>query len=234
MGNDTLEGREGNDTLDGGGGVDTAMYIGDELGGVTVSLAIAGPQNTIGSGIDTLVSIENLIGTSFNDILTGNAACNVLDGNSGDDTRQGAQVSDFLFGGDGDDVLVVAAADGVVPGEVISGGNGIDTLRLTGGPLASAISANFALLNAQVTGIERVEFATSGAALVNFFTSQLAALPAATFVGSSNVDNVQFIALGPGTYSLAGTAFTFENWDNGQNLIPPVSRISFGHRITSS
>ncbi|MEQ1784195.1 MAG: hypothetical protein ABMA14_22790, partial [Hyphomonadaceae bacterium] len=134
LGNDTLEGREGNDTLDGGGGVDTAMYIGDELGGVTVSLAIAGPQNTIGSGIDTLVSIENLIGTSFNDILTGNAGANVLDGNSGDDTLTGGAGVDSLLGGDGDDVLVVAAADGVVPGEVISGGNGIDTLRLTGGP----------------------------------------------------------------------------------------------------
>ena len=70
----------------------------------------------------------------------------------------------------------------------------------------------FALLNAQVTGIERVESRPGGAALANFFTSQLAALPAATFVGSSNVDNVQFIALGPEPTGLAGTASTFENW----------------------
>jgi serralysin len=53
--------------------------------GVTVSLATAGAQATGGSGSDTLISIENLIGSGFNDSLTGNTANNVLDGGAGSD-----------------------------------------------------------------------------------------------------------------------------------------------------
>jgi Ca2+-binding RTX toxin-like protein len=40
---------------------------------VTVSLAVAGAQNTVGAGSDTLIGIENLTGSSFNDVLTGDA-----------------------------------------------------------------------------------------------------------------------------------------------------------------
>jgi Ca2+-binding RTX toxin-like protein len=40
---------------------------------VTVSLAVAGAQNTVGAGSDTLTGIENLTGSSFNDVLTGDA-----------------------------------------------------------------------------------------------------------------------------------------------------------------
>jgi hypothetical protein len=37
---------------------------------VTVSLLLATPQVTGGSGTDTLANIENLIGSSYNDTLT--------------------------------------------------------------------------------------------------------------------------------------------------------------------
>ena len=61
----------GDDTLDGGGGNgDVAAYL-DATAGVTVSLAISGPQNTVSAGTDTLINIEGLWGSSFNDTLTG-------------------------------------------------------------------------------------------------------------------------------------------------------------------
>ena len=53
---------------------------------MTVSLAIAAAQNTIGAGIDTLANIENLTGSNFNDTLTGNTAANILNGGAGNDT----------------------------------------------------------------------------------------------------------------------------------------------------
>src|SRR5258706_15697760 len=84
-GNDTLDGGAGDDTLDGGAGTDTASY-GSAGSGVTVSLAIAGAQNTVGAGSDTLIGLENLTGSSFNDVLTGDAGANVLDGGAGTDT----------------------------------------------------------------------------------------------------------------------------------------------------
>ena len=71
-GDDLLNGGAGDDILVGGDGNDTASYA-DAASAVTVSLAIAAAQNTGGAGTDTLIAIENLTGSNFNDTLTGNA-----------------------------------------------------------------------------------------------------------------------------------------------------------------
>ena len=68
-------------------GSDTASYA-DATAGVTVSLAIAAAQNTIGAGVDTLVNFENLTGSNFNDTLTGNSVANILNGGAGNDTAE--------------------------------------------------------------------------------------------------------------------------------------------------
>ena len=80
-GNDTLDGGAGNDTLDGGTGVDTASYA-SATSKVKVSLGSVAPQDTLGAGLDTLISIDNLIGSNFGSTLTGNANANVLTGGS--------------------------------------------------------------------------------------------------------------------------------------------------------
>jgi hypothetical protein len=46
--------------------------------GVTVSLALAGSQNTGGRRQRHLIGVENLTGTSFNDVLSGDAGNNTL------------------------------------------------------------------------------------------------------------------------------------------------------------
>ena len=76
-GNDVLDGGAGNDILDGGAGTDIADYA-DAPSAVTVSLQIAGPQNTIGAGTDTLISIEAVLGSDFNDQLTSAASGSAL------------------------------------------------------------------------------------------------------------------------------------------------------------
>jgi Ca2+-binding RTX toxin-like protein len=103
-GHDTLVGGAGNDTLDGGAGNDTATYHGAATG-VTVSLAVAGAQNTFGAGTDTLLSLENLIGTSYDDRLTGDSGDNRLEGSAGNDVLSGAAGNDLLIGGLGADSL---------------------------------------------------------------------------------------------------------------------------------
>jgi hypothetical protein len=60
----------------GAAGSDTASYF-DATAGLTVSLANAAAQNTIGAGVDTLLNFENLTGSNFNDTLTGNTAANI-------------------------------------------------------------------------------------------------------------------------------------------------------------
>jgi Ca2+-binding RTX toxin-like protein len=101
-GADTLRGRGGNDYLDGGPGSDTIDFS-QSVVGITVNLG-AGAQNT-GEGIDTLVAIENAIGSPWNDVLTANATGSSLQGGAGDDTVNGRSGADLLSGGAGFDTL---------------------------------------------------------------------------------------------------------------------------------
>ncbi|MEQ9200028.1 MAG: calcium-binding protein, partial [Rhodospirillales bacterium] len=117
-GNDTLRGAGGNDTLIGGDGTDTADYA-DAAGGVTVDLSQTGGQTVGGGlGIDTLSGIENLVGGSGNDRLSGDANGNLLTGADGHDT---------LSGGGGNDTLVSGAGY-----DIVDGGDGTDIAVFTG------------------------------------------------------------------------------------------------------
>lgn len=119
-GDDILGGGLGNDILDGGAGLDTANYA-DATAVVKVSLALTSAQNTGGAGTDTLSNIENLLGSDFNDTLTGNASDNQLDGGKGNDKLNGGVGTDHLLGGDGTDTL-----DGGVGADLLEGGLGND------------------------------------------------------------------------------------------------------------
>src|SRR5690606_5941158 len=75
--------------LDGGAGTDTVSYA-DAAGAVTVDLE-AGEAS--GDGADTLISIENVTGSAFDDTLSGTAGVNVIDGGAGFDTVSYAAAS---------------------------------------------------------------------------------------------------------------------------------------------
>ena len=66
-GNDTLQGLAGNDLLDGGSGIDRALYT-DATGPITVNLAAGTVSGRASVGNDTLVSIEQIRGSAFDDI----------------------------------------------------------------------------------------------------------------------------------------------------------------------
>lgn len=100
-GDDVLLGKGGNNTLDGGEGRDTVSYE-ESLAGVVVDLARKTASNGYG-GTDTLISIENVVGSSKDDILSGDSGNNVLQGGAG---------NDLLIGGGGYDQYVVAKGDG--------------------------------------------------------------------------------------------------------------------------
>ncbi|MEN5238329.1 MULTISPECIES: retention module-containing protein [Pseudomonas] len=103
-GNDLLIAGPGNDLLDGGQGIDTVSFA-KAAAGVVVDLGNLGAQNTGGAGVDTLTSIENLIGSDYNDTLIGNGGDNVLNGGAGNDVLKGGGGNDTLIGGPGDDTL---------------------------------------------------------------------------------------------------------------------------------
>jgi len=94
-GNDTLLGGLGDDQLNGGNGTDTASYS-DAAAGIAVNLSLTTAQNTVGAGLDTLTSIENLTGSNFNDTLTGNVGSNLIIGGLGNDTLNGGTGTDTV------------------------------------------------------------------------------------------------------------------------------------------
>jgi hypothetical protein len=124
-GTDTLTPTSGDDAINGGGGDDTADYSGAG-GGVTVYLTRTGPQDTGGSGSDTLTSIENLTGSGYSDALYGNGGSNTLRGGGGGDVLNGGAGADTMIGGTGNDNYTVDSA-----GDVITelGGEGTDKVN---------------------------------------------------------------------------------------------------------
>jgi Ca2+-binding RTX toxin-like protein len=70
-----------------------------------LSRPCCGAARSTGDGTDTLTSIENLIGSGFNDRLDGTNTANVLEGSAGADTCMGYDGNDTLIGGAGNDSL---------------------------------------------------------------------------------------------------------------------------------
>lgn len=131
-GDDTLSGGAGNDTLNGGLGSDTITYA-DATFGISLALDTAAPQAVGVLGSDVLVSIENIIGGSGNDTLTGDINNNKIDGGAGRDILTGASGADSLLGGAGDDNLSGGAGDDNLTGDVgndtLNGGAGSNVLN---------------------------------------------------------------------------------------------------------
>lgn len=102
-GDDTLDGGLGVDSFDGGDGVDTADFSYNTMSW-TLNLA-TGQAVAEDNTTETLVSIENLVGGSSDDILIGDSGDNVLAGLGGNDTLRGGAGDDVMEGGDGDDTF---------------------------------------------------------------------------------------------------------------------------------
>lgn len=112
-GNNVIEGGAGNDTINGQGGTDTLTYA-NASGAVTVSLAVATGQNTVGAGTDTISNMENLTGSAYGDTLTGSTAANTINGGDGDDTIEGGAGNDTLTGGSGTDTVSYSSAGSAI------------------------------------------------------------------------------------------------------------------------
>jgi Ca2+-binding RTX toxin-like protein len=162
-GDDTLEGGSGADSLDGGADNDTASYAASAAG-VTVDL-LAGTASGGDADGDTLVSIENLIGSAFVDTLTGDGGANVIDGGDGNDTINGGGGDDTLFGGAGNDDRITGGAGN----DTIDGGAGTNDHALYTGS-GAGVTVDLNIVGAQISagdasgdvlsGIESVHGAT--------------------------------------------------------------------------
>ncbi|MDR6264587.1 M10 family metallopeptidase C-terminal domain-containing protein [Roseobacter sp. N2S] len=121
-GDDYLFGGTGGDTLDGGTGNDTANYS-DSSERVIIRLWNGTGEGGDAQG-DVLNSIENITGSSYNDVLIGaNGVGNLLSGGAGNDYLNSLSGNDTLDGGAGNDIF--AGGDGA---DTMYGGADSDTV----------------------------------------------------------------------------------------------------------
>jgi hypothetical protein len=206
-GNDSLRGGGGNDVMNGGTGIDWVYY---NLSGasVTVNLGLTSAQNTINAGLDTLLNIENLAGSNYNDTLSGNAANNILNGSAGNDSLNGGAGNDTLIGGggadslngsDGSDVIKVANFNF----QVINGGNGTDSVIFTGS------GANLTLAGTGTSGvmknIEKLDISGIGNNTLTLAATSVSAVTDANQTLTIVGNNGDVVKIGGG-WSSAGIA----------------------------
>ncbi|MFM9973176.1 MAG: calcium-binding protein, partial [Beijerinckiaceae bacterium] len=141
-GDDTLKNTGAVEMISGGAGLDKLVFE-EGTRGINVNLATGALTDSFGNrdtialvetatatGTVKVSSVEIIIGTSFNDTITGSAQTDYLVGGAGNDRLSGGAGSDELYGGTGNDVLNGGdQSDYLVGGtgnDTINGGNGFD------------------------------------------------------------------------------------------------------------
>lgn len=120
-GNDILTGGFGNDTITGGAGADIIngqpgfdfVDYRSNTSSVSLNLDLQSASGGEANG-DTLIRIEGVFGSDFDDNITGSRFNNDLQGNEGDDTLSGGLGNDTLSGGSGADLFVIEAGNEVI------------------------------------------------------------------------------------------------------------------------
>ncbi|QAU32824.1 VCBS domain-containing protein [Janthinobacterium sp. 17J80-10] len=177
-GNDSLRGGQGNDTIDGGNGIDGVFYddvngpVIVNLGATTLNLTVtvagtgygynvlAGSAQGVtqagaNAGTDTLLNIENIVGSGGTDTLVGSAGDNIIDGADGGDS---------IDGGAGNDTIYYDENDAFVDGGAGSADTllvraGLATLDLT--LVRDEVFNNFEILDVTVAGAQIVKISDS-------------------------------------------------------------------------
>jgi Ca2+-binding RTX toxin-like protein len=133
-GADILSGAAGNDTFDeeaaanggdvfnGGLGVDTVDYSA-RTGALTVTMDGVAADDGEADADNVKGDVENLLGGTAADTITGNALANDIDGGAAADTISGGAGDDVLFGAAGADTI-----DGDAGDDTLDGGADADTL----------------------------------------------------------------------------------------------------------
>ncbi|XP_039658368.1 uncharacterized protein LOC120560191 [Perca fluviatilis] len=149
LGDDTLYGEDGNDTMmgdsgrdvflpgpgadlvDGGPGRDTVVYRGDpDTGkGVYVNLLTGQGRYADAEG-DVLKDVEIVIGTVYSDILVSGYESSLLKGSDGNDILVSTG-GDYLVGGDGNDIYMLAFNNGSVTIDNCAKDNATDVLYMS-------------------------------------------------------------------------------------------------------
>ena len=214
QGDQWFRGGGGNDTIRGGADTDTVSYASDP-NGVIVNLSgspVVVGSETVGGGTardgwggiwgmqgtDTLMNIENVDGSTFNDTLIGNDGDNVINGKGG---------SDSLVGGAGNDTYRIVPED-------LSGTDAVRINDASGADHIVAVTSGDDVEDVAAVFFERIgnDLVIAGGAVTvqDHYSGQ--AVEDLQFEGSASAFGHD---LGTGTYNLA-TSLT---GGNGNDVI---------------
>jgi Ca2+-binding RTX toxin-like protein len=136
-GYDDLWGNAGNDTLDGRGtGAGWAIFL-DAPSGVSADLSTG---EATGDGTDKLIGIGGLVGSDFDDTLTGDANANWFEGHDGDDTIDGGLNIDIVSYFSATGPAAVDLTAGTATGQGADSLTGIEAVH--GGPFDDTITGD--------------------------------------------------------------------------------------------
>jgi Ca2+-binding RTX toxin-like protein len=156
---------------------------------------------------DDLISIEDVTGTRFNDVITGNVSVNRLRGGEGDDEIRAVGSGDTVIGGNGEDSLfrgdgpttflynsfVETSVISILSSEIVGDNNGFDELL---GPdtifdfLPGEDTINLRGIDANSTldGDQRFTFVDGDPRIVDDFSGQAGELVVELFSGRSTAN----------------------------------------------
>lgn len=208
--NNLIDGGPDNDTMSGGAGIDTVSYD-NAARRVSVTLATQGASQMVSSYVltngatveewDTLNSIENLIGSEYNDTLAGDGNANTITGGYGDDSLSGGAGIDTVSYADAGVGVTVSLA--VTAAQATGWGSDTISLfeNLTGSAYNDTLSGN---ANANVfdggAGTDTLSYDAVATAL----TANLATGTASGGGGADTILNIENLTGGTANDTLTG------------------------------
>jgi Ca2+-binding RTX toxin-like protein len=178
------------------------INAGDMTGAFTLTNAVNNLANTItgGSANDSLIGgtgADSITGGAGEDSITGGNGANILSGGDANDTIAAGTGNDVIDGGAGNDAITAGAGM-----DNVSGGDGNDTITV-------AVNGDFV---SSTGGLETVS-GGAGTDTLSFSASQsgadLPALSAASLLGLSSVEVVQFLTVdGAASITLSDDVYT--------------------------
>ena len=226
---DTLEGGEGDDRLNGGAGADTLVggsgrdtldYSWSVDEGVTVNLATGAASGGHAEG-DTVSGFEDVIGSQYADVISGDGGANELTGGGGDDRLTGNAGNDRLMGDADNDTLI-----GNTGNDTLWGGRGNDTLwggndddRLIGGAGADRLTGGAGddrFVFGRGHGSDTIVQFADGEDLIDLTGFSLSGFSDLTIAGSAQGVTIDLSGHGGGSILLEG--FGLANLDESDFL----------------
>ena len=205
-GNDKLYGGAGADTLNGGAGDDYAYYL-DSGVGVLVRLHAAHAVKYGDAEGDTLIDIEHLVGSEYNDTLAGDGEDNILEGRNGDDVLYGGPAGgdDEMYGGNGDDRIFGGKGN-----DILTGGEGNDYLK--GGPGEDTFIVDGDDMDVLYGGTEKDTFqffpSNLGGGSIRDFSDGEDVIDLTEFTGINSMDDLDIVSHGDNVrIELSGTDY---------------------------